>query len=609
MCGQPWIVDRPMTLLRLRLLLIAPAIVACGCSGGDAQSELGKSDDGKTVASKTQNGSESDAFEYLLDGSADSQSGGASGSAGGVKFQDTAESLGITHTYENGANGQLLMVESIGGGGAWFDLDRDGRLDLWLNQGGDPAAPMASLRPSDQLYRQSANGFRSVTGSSHIDERQYSQGTAVGDFDNDGFDDVYVTNVGRNTFWRNLGDGTFEETALSCGIDDASWSSSAAWADLDCDGDLDLYVCNYLRYDPYDPFECLKDGEPALCHPRQLDDWPDETYRNNGDGTFTSMTEQWSLSGPGNKGLGVAVFDMNLDGYPDIYVANDTTANFLFINQKGQGFEESALRLGCGLSGEGQAQASMGIAVGDYDGNAMPDVLLTHFTGETNTLFQNLGEYGLHDVSSQTGLRKATWTRLGFGTVMQDFDADGFQELIIANGHIDERNADGDGYKQKSQLLRFDGTTWNDISASGGSYFEKLLVGRGISMGDFDADGRPDLAVIHQNDRAAVLRNESDSGNWLRIELIGRQSNRRGIGCRIELTQGVNKLSTQLVGGSSFAVTHEPVVYFGLGDETEAVDLRIVWPGGHEQTLIGVDVNQTVQVQETLAEGESGGIE
>lgn len=517
-----------------------------------------------------------------------------------VRLRDVAQQFGLQHEYRNGAAGQLLMVESIGGGCGWLDFDRDGRLDAFLIQGGDPTATSADERPPDQLFQQIAGAFRAVDIESGPGDRFYGQGVATGDFDNDGFDDVYITNVGRNSLWKNLGDGSFEDVTESAGVGDTRWSSSAAWADLDLDGDLDLYVCNYLQYEPSDPLKCEKDGQPALCHPRQLAAWPDECYRNRGDGTFEAMASAWGLSGPGNKALGVAIVDFNQDGWPDIYVANDTTANFLFLNQQGQGFTESALRLGCALNEEGAAQASMGVAVGDYDANGLPDVFLTHFTGESNTLYQNLGEYGLVDVSKQTGVQAATWTRLGFGAVMQDFDFDGRQEVVTVNGHIDENNADGDGYRQKPQILTFDGERWDEISQTAGKYFEKKLVGRGAGLGDFDSDGRPDLLIGHQNSPAALLRNESEVGHWLKLSFIGRTANRRGIGCSVSVESGGKTIVSRLSGGTSFASSHEPALFIGLGDRGATVDLTVEWPGGRTQRLEHVEVDRSLQITEPL---------
>ncbi len=514
-----------------------------------------------------------------------------------VRFARRDADLGLEHTYLNGARGQLLMVESIGGGAGWLDYDRDGTLDAYLTQGGDP---VVGNRPHDRLFRQLPDGrFEPVEPLSGIDrEDGYGQGVAIGDYDDDGFPDIYVTNCGPNAFFRNLGDGTFLEVAGSLSIDDRRWSSSAAWGDLDQDGDLDLYVCNYLKFDPANPLKCEKDGLPALCHPRQIDAWPDECFENLGDGTFRPVSREWGLYGDQNKGLGVVIADLTNDGRPDVFVANDTTPNFLFVQHGPGQFVESAIRLGTGLSGDGAMQANMGIAVGDYDRNGWLDLYITHFTIEGNTLYQNLGQFGFHDVTGRTGILKATSPKLGFGTVMEDFDQNGTPELIAANGHIDERNADGEGYEQRPQLLSYVPERWEDISADSGDYFHHKYVGRAIATGDYDRDGALDLLVAHQNSPTALLHNESQHGHWLRFDFRGWRSNRFGIGARVVLKLPEGALMKELAGGTSFCASHEPQVTFGLGPFTGPVEAEIRWPSGVVQTVSVDQVDQRITVVE-----------
>lgn len=522
-----------------------------------------------------------------------------------LSLTDRSLALGLEFQYENGAAGKLLMVESIGGGAGWIDLDHDGLPDVYFSQGGVPDAERSEDRPADQLFRQRPDGtFSSVTKMSATGDRNYSQGVAVGDFDNDGFDDIFVSNVGPNAFYRNLGDGTFVLENLFTETEAAVWSSSAAWSDLDQDGFLDLYVCNYLQYDPMNPLECLKDGLPALCHPRQLEHWPDECYRNRGDGTLERVTDQWGLSGPGNKALGVAIGDFTNDGRPDIYVANDTTANFLFVAQQDGTFVNEALRRGAALNGAGDAQASMGVAVADYDGNGMPDILLTHFTGESNTLYQNLGDFGMQDATAVTGMRQLSFAKLGFGIVMQDFNCDGLTDCLLANGHIDERNADFDGYEQHPLLMTFDGSKWQDASATAGPYFSGRYVGRGVATADVDGDGDLDAVVVHQNKPAALLINESERGHWLQLHFTGKASNRAGIGCRVKVQCRDRSFTSQLFGGTSFASTHQPALVFGLGARVDPVDIEIHWPSGIVQKMNAVPVDQILHIVEPESPGE-----
>lgn len=516
-----------------------------------------------------------------------------------VAFAEIARDAGVNFTYRNGAAGQELMVESLGGGVAWLDYDSDGLPDLYFTQGGKPDTSDRSGEPADQVFRQIARGsFQSVTADCRITCQEYGMGVAAGDFNNDGFDDLYITSAGRNRLFQNLGDGTFLDVTDAAGVNDDRWSSSAAWGDLDLDGDLDLYCCNYLQYDPLNPLECLKDGRPALCHPRQLDAWPDECFENRGDGTFVPVASTWGLHGDGNKGLGVVIADLNNDTRPDVYVANDTTANFLFLAKDSERFEESSLRYGGAVSAEGALQASMGIALGDYDGNGFLDLFLTHFTGESNTLYQNLGDSGLHDVSGQTGVRRISNDYLGFGTVMSDFDQNGTMELLVANGHIDSQNADGAGYAQPACLMTCSRNGWFDISAEAGDYFGSPRVGRGVAAADFDADGDLDIAIAHQNSPAALLQNTSRRGEWLSLRLIGCESNRSAIGTRVTVQQGERRWVQELAGGSSYCSTHQKLLVFGLGQAGPTCHVTIRWPGGTVQQLPDIACSRELVVIE-----------
>ena len=527
------------------------------------------------------------------------------------RFEDTSAARGLEHVYRNGEAGGSLMVEAIGGGVGWLDFDRDGLWDLYFNQGGDPAVVDRTNQPFDRLFRRlppSAGGrFIDVTAACQIHETGYGQGVAVGDFDDDGFDDVYVTNVGANTLYRNLGDGTFLDSTAAAGVGDERWSSSAAWSDLDGDGDLDLYVCNYVRYDPFHPKDCRNvKGEPRICHPRDVEHWPDECYENLGDGSFRPVAAAWGLFGPGNKALGVAVADFTNDGLPDIYVANDTTPNFLFVNEgkRADGemqFRESATLLGCAVDRNGMAQASMGLAVGDYDDNGWLDVYSTHFYDESNTLYRNLGASGFEDVTGLVGLHEPTLPRLGFGTAMADFNADGRQDLIIANGHVE--NYPGNPLlKMKAQLFSFNGKRFKDCSSAAGPYFEEKLVGRGVALADSDGDGDLDVAIAHQNSPAVLLENRSDAGHWLTFQFIGERSNRRGIGARVTVTSGDRTWIRELCGGSSYASTHQPLLAVGLGDRGGPCTVEVRWPSGATQRLEGTAVDQALVLREPPVE-------
>lgn len=515
------------------------------------------------------------------------------------QFSQVESQLQMEQTYLTGATGEELMVESTGGGAGWLDYDRDGAIDLYLNQGGSPKKADRQSNPSDQLFRNhAARKFSNVTTAAGIHEPGYSQGVAIGDMDNDGFSEVYVTNVGANSLFRNQGDGTFQEISTSAGVDDPRWSSSAACADLDRDGDLDLYVCNYLQFDPDNPVICRhENGEPGICDPHQVEAWPDEFYLNLGDGSFRACAAQLGLQGPGNKGLGVAVADFNEDNRPDIYVCNDTTNNFLFLQQQDFTFKESAQQKGCAVSGYGEAQASMGVTVSDFNRDGLPDLYLTHFTRESNTLYQNLGPSGFNDVTSLLGLHVPTLHFLGFGVVMADFDFNGQDDVFIANGHIDDWSPHNEDFEQKPQLFSFDGRRWIDAGNHSGEIFQQRFVGRAVAAADYDSDGDLDLACVRQNEPAIILRNEAVHGNFLRLRLIGKTNNRDGIGVRVTVTSAdASRLVQQLCGGTSYCASHEPVLTFG--GVTAPVKVEIRWPNGRTQTTDVLSENQEVVILE-----------
>ncbi|MCY2986638.1 MAG: CRTAC1 family protein, partial [Planctomycetota bacterium] len=519
-------------------------------------------------------------------------------------FLDVHEAAGIHFRFDNGDDARQLMVLSTAGGCGWLDYDNDGHWDLFVAQGGDPAPPpeRENERPLDRLYRNRGDGtFEDVTEFTGCRDRGFSHGIAVGDFDDDGFDDVLVTNVGRNTLYRNQGDGTFQDVTIPSGIGDrAVWSASAAWADLDQDGYLDLYVCNYVKYDPYHPTPCPNpDGSPGVCIPFVVPGETNDCYFNNGDGTFRQADPQASgLIDPGGKSLGVAIADFNNDGLPDIFVANDVTPNYLFVNQGHGKFLESALLLGCALGRNGRAQANMGVAVGDYDHRGLLDIYITHFTDDNDTLYANLGEKGFWDVTQATGLPRPSVEKLGFGAVLADFNQDGQEDLFVTNGHIADWRDRGEAWKMRPQLFSFDGRIWRNGSDQGGAIFQQEFLGRAVATCDYDDDGDLDLAVIHQNDPLALLRNDSQRGHWLKLRFIGRTSNRRGVGTRVTLTQGNKRLMQELAGGTSYCASHQPVLIFGLGDDTRPCNLQVRWPLGTVQEIRDLRVDQSRVLEE-----------
>lgn len=500
-------------------------------------------------------------------------------------FRELAAESGVEFIYDNGA-GHGLMVEGTGGGVGWLDYDQDGKWDLYFVQGGDPVAPKP-MPPSDKLFRNLGTGaFADVTESAGVTELGFGQGVSIGDFDADGFDDVFVANVGGDVLFHNLGDGTFENVSRVLEGSALVWSTSAAWVDIDLDGDLDLYVCRYCDFDPRDPTPCRNSkGVAAMCQPKQVPPIPDVLFVNQGDGHFLEQAAARGLSGPENRALGVAAADFDNDGWPDIFVANDATPNFLFRNQHRGQFAESAVQLGCALMLSGQAQGSMGVALGDYDRNGFLDLFVANFEGEGDTFYQNHGPSGFQEVSGTLGLVSSTLPTVGWGTVMADFNQDGHEDLFVANGHIDDGRHIGGDLEQCPLLFSFDGHRWIEKSRSGGDFFQKASLGRGVAACDFDDDGDLDLVVVHQNSSAALLKNDSTRGHWLKIELIGRTANRRGIGARVFVRTADRTQIQELAGGTSYCSSSQPCLNFGLGAWDQPVSLEIHWPGGGRQTV------------------------
>jgi hypothetical protein len=506
-------------------------------------------------------------------------------------------SAGIDYQYFNGQTGYKYLLESMGGGVAVLDYDNDGWPDLYVPQGCQFPVDPDNRRHVDRLFRNTGQGtFVDVTRAAGLGDHQYSQGCAVADYDNDGDQDIVVANFGPNTFYRNNGDGTFSEVADAVGLQGQAWSSSLALADLNRDGNLDLYVVNYV-----DQLKVCRtpDGGYACCDPANFNGQQDRLYQSRGDGRFQDVTNASGILHSNGNGLGVLIVDLDDDRWPDIYVANDTTPNFLFHNERSSGpptFTSHGLLAGVAVSGEGQAQGSMGIACADFDDNGLLDLCVTNFYGEGATMYLNRGNLMFEDGTRAARLLLPTKRLVGFGVQAPDLDLDGRRELFMANGHIDDFSARNEPWKMPPKLFRrTDPGLFEEVSPACGDYFSGAYLGRGAACLDWDRDGDPDLAVVHQDAPLALLSNETPaSGGVLILELHGVVSNRDAVGARIHVTAAGRSQVREICGGDGFYATNERAQHIGIGPASTAELVEVVWPAGSHQRLTNVSANSRI---------------
>ena len=519
-------------------------------------------------------------------------------------FADVTAKAGITFVHKSGASPEKYMVETFGSGVAWIDYDNDGFPDLYFVNGAPGTA--------NALYHNNKEGsFADVTAragvaaDSGVNAKSYKTGVAVGDYDNDGYLDLYVTALGPNILFRNNGDGTFRDVTAAAGVAGPSteWSTSTGFFDYDRDGRLDLFVVNYLDYRLDDNLYCglRKAGYRMYCHPTQFDGMADRLYHNNGDGTFTDVSKKAGIANPAGKGLGVTFCDFDRDGDTDIYVANDTVRNFLYRNNGDGTFTDVAYAAGVGFDPNGKPQAGMGVDCADYDGNGFPDIFVTNFSEELNALYQNRGDGAFEDVSANVGMGSA-FLPLGFGTKMFDFDNDGDLDIHITNGHVIDNVKlfqPNLTYAQKDLLFENIGGKFRDISAQAGPALQGLRVGRGLAVADFDNDGYPDVVISSLGQRPALLRNlGARSGNWLMLRAKGTKSNGFGLGATVKLQTTEGTQIREVNNVASYLSSHDTRLHFGLGQAKIVQQIEISWPSGTRQVLKDVAVNQTVVVEE-----------
>ncbi len=520
-----------------------------------------------------------------------------------VEFVDITSRAGIKWGIKQLAPGVKYLIETMGGGGGFIDYNNDGLLDIYLvcysqTPQADPAAKL-----KDVLYRNNGDGtFTDVTESAGISNSMIGMGLAVGDFNNDGFADIYVTGYGASKLYRNNGNGTFTDVTSQAGVNNKGWGASAAWFDYDNDGFLDLFVCNYLSFDPEGKVPCdFFDGRP-YCYLSKFKGSPSVLYHNNHDGTFTDVSAKAGIAAHAGKGLGVIAFDYNNDGRMDIFEANDSAPNFLFRNEGNGTFTEVAMDAGVALDPNGEQRGGMGVDAEDLDGDGYQDIFVTNFSQQTNAFWHNNGDGTFDETTYPLGLGKVSFNQSGFGTRFFDYNNDGLVDLFVLNGHPFEpiqKVFPETTYAEQPFLFENTGKAFREVAAEHGSALKRFYLGRGLATGDIDNDGDTDLLLLNAGDAPVLLRNDGGNKNhWLGVKLVGTKSNRDGTGAKVTVLIGGKRRTKQLLGGTSYCSASDLRLLFGLGDGQKVDGIEVRWPSGLVTTLRDVAVDRYLTVRE-----------
>lgn len=528
-----------------------------------------------------------------------------------AKFVDVTASLRVRFQHAASHTSKKYLLETMGPGVALFDYDNDGRLDLYLVNGAqlDDPTPTGAIPEKtepkywNRLFHQKSDGtFEDVTEKAGLQGSGYGMGVAVGDYDNDGFEDLFVTGYGGNHLYHNHGDGTFTDVTDKAGVSGGGWSTSAAWVDLDGDGLLDLIVLRYLQWDFTDIW-CgeRKQGYRSFCHPDEFRPIAPLVYHNDGNGHFTEITKQAGFAKPGNA-LGIAIADFNGDGRIDIFIANDSVPEFLYQNKGDGTFEEVGLFAGVGVDGDGHAYAGMGVDFADYDNDGLPDIVVSDLAYQKYALYRNNGDGTFSYTTDTTGLGAMTFLHSGWGMRFLDYDNDGWKDLLVARAHVMdtiELTYPQLHYREPLLLARNIGQRFVDISAESGTVFQEPWASRGMAIGDIDNDGRLDAVVTENDGPVHILRNETDTHNhWLTLNLVGHKSNRDAIGAEVKIMTAQGKQQTTVSTCGSYLSSGDRRVHFGLGVQPSVKEIDIRWPSGIRQTLHNVSGDQILRIDE-----------
>jgi len=520
---------------------------------------------------------------------------------------------GITFVHQSGASPQKYLPESTGAGCAFLDYDNDGWMDIYLVNSGpcDFWTPAKPLR--NALYKNNRDGtFTDVTEKAGVSGGGYGMGVAVGDYNSDGFPDLYVTQYGRSLLYRNNGDGTFTDVTEKAGVAAPGWASSAVWFDYDNDGKLDLFVCRFVDFSKLKHHPCNAPNIPALagvneyCYPRIFDPMSSWLFHNNGDGTFTDVSRQMGITANPGKSWGAVATDINNDGWLDLFIANDTTANFLFVNRGGKKFEEIGFTAGVAYGPGGKARSGMGVDSADFDQDGWMDLFVTNLDHEFYGLYKNKHDESFDDQASATGIARASQMMSGWGAKFFDYDNDGNLDLFVANGHPDDligKINPAVTYAEPLVLFQNTGSGLKNVSAESGPIFSRPLSARGLALGDFDNDGAVDVLISVNDGPPVLLRNEAGRENhWLGIKLAGKKCNPDAVGARLAYQAGDLKQSRMKVGGGSYLSSQDPRMVLGIGKREKLDWLEVKWPlpSGATQRFTQLPVDRYI----TIVEGE-----